>query len=270
MNMIFSFYQVLGNKKTPPSGAEEGRRNKLFIFQLSTLVSLDKTPSHWYSTPAYYERKRSAGMEVVRLNTLNSLPITIFMTQYELLCVLPGTLSEEEVGPMVAQVQAVLTENGATDIQAVDMGKSRLTYPMRHIRYGYFRTFYFAAEPESVQKMQNKLRLMRELLRALITVDHPEKRAEYAEKKAAGQRRSAAHKQAKEKAAAPAKKEEAPKAAAPAKEEKKESASAKATADEGEVKTETPETKETAKPAVDMQEIDKKLDALLESDMEKV
>ena len=87
---------------------------------------------------------------------------------YELLLVLPGTLSEDDVAPAVDQVRTVLTEAGATDISIEDRGKSRLAYPIKHIRYGYFQLGYFQAEPAQTPAIQGKLRLMSNLLRAQI------------------------------------------------------------------------------------------------------
>jgi small subunit ribosomal protein S6 len=90
------------------------------------------------------------------------------MQNYELLLVLPGTFSEEEVKPVVDQVVVVLTEAGAQGIIMSDKGKSRLAYPMKHIRYGYFQLGYFEAEPASAPIIQSKLRLMSSLLRVQL------------------------------------------------------------------------------------------------------
>ncbi|HYE59921.1 MAG TPA: 30S ribosomal protein S6 [Candidatus Kapabacteria bacterium] len=91
------------------------------------------------------------------------------MQQYELLCILPGTLAETDVPPVVDAIAAVITTNNGKILSMDDMGKSRLAYPMKHIRYGYFRVCRFEAEPKDLPEMQKKLRLMHQLLRALIT-----------------------------------------------------------------------------------------------------
>jgi small subunit ribosomal protein S6 len=96
------------------------------------------------------------------------------MQNYELLAIFPGTLSETEVQPSVDKVRQVITENGGENLQLNDMGKSRLSYPIRHIRYGYFQVGRFQAEAEAVNKIQQKLKMMPELLRALITKYNPE------------------------------------------------------------------------------------------------
>lgn len=90
------------------------------------------------------------------------------MQQYELLFILPGTLAESEVQPVVDAVAAVITDRGGKVVRMDDMGKSRLAYPMKHIRYGYFRLCQFEAGYEQVPLIQQKLRLINELLRSLI------------------------------------------------------------------------------------------------------
>ena len=97
------------------------------------------------------------------------------MKNYEILCVLPGTLAETEVEEVSKKVFSVLEENGAKNSQVEDMGKSRLAYPIKHIRYGYFRLFRFEAETSVVKNVEDKLRLFPELLRAITHVYDPSK-----------------------------------------------------------------------------------------------
>ncbi|MBI4426973.1 MAG: 30S ribosomal protein S6 [Candidatus Magasanikbacteria bacterium] len=97
------------------------------------------------------------------------------MQNYELLFVVPGTLSEDEVAPVVEKVKKVVLDNAGASWEMEAMEKRRLAYPMKHIRYGYFYLAFFQAEAEAVVKMQNELRLMPETLRALVTKFDPEK-----------------------------------------------------------------------------------------------
>ena len=41
------------------------------------------------------------------------------MKNYELLCILPGTLSEDEVDPMVKQIEDVINKNGGESLKWV-------------------------------------------------------------------------------------------------------------------------------------------------------
>ncbi|MBD3311830.1 MAG: 30S ribosomal protein S6 [Candidatus Magasanikbacteria bacterium] len=98
------------------------------------------------------------------------------MKNYELLCILPGTMTEEEVGPVLKEVEDILNNQGAQNIKLEDMGKNRLSYPMNNIRYGYFRLFTFESEKQNINKIQERLNMMTTLLRALISEFDPSKR----------------------------------------------------------------------------------------------
>ncbi len=98
------------------------------------------------------------------------------MRNYELLCVLPGTMTEDEVEPLVKQVEEIISQNGGENLKVEDMGKNRLAYPMKHIRYGYFRLFLFEAEKEKITGMREKISLIPQILRAMFSVYNPSKR----------------------------------------------------------------------------------------------
>lgn len=89
------------------------------------------------------------------------------MKKYELLLVLPGTLDDNESARRSEEVLAIIK---ATDSSAEmqSLGKTRLAYPVKQIRYGYFYTIIFTAETTAVKEIQNKLNLASDLLRAII------------------------------------------------------------------------------------------------------
>ena len=64
------------------------------------------------------------------------------MKKYELLVILPGTLDEGEVGVKISEITAMVGElsEGA---KSEAMGKNRLAYPIKQVRYGYFFTVIF-------------------------------------------------------------------------------------------------------------------------------
>ncbi len=90
------------------------------------------------------------------------------MSQYELLLILPGTLDEKEAGIRSEEILKLVEENGSQATMTV-MGKNRLAYPIRQIRYGYYYSLVFNAEKASVVMLQKKLSLMRDLLRAVVS-----------------------------------------------------------------------------------------------------
>ncbi|HLD61063.1 MAG TPA: 30S ribosomal protein S6 [Patescibacteria group bacterium] len=90
------------------------------------------------------------------------------MQKYELLFILPGTLDDKEADARSQEI-VQLVQNNSEETELVTMGKNRLAYPIRHIRYGYFYTVLFSAEPEQVQTLEEKIRLMRDVLRTMIS-----------------------------------------------------------------------------------------------------
>ena len=91
-----------------------------------------------------------------------------FMKKYELFSVFPGTKTEEEALGLSERAKIVLSESGALNIEPQSLGKMKIAYPIKHIRYGYFYNFVFDAEPFVAQKAQGKLRLEADFLRAII------------------------------------------------------------------------------------------------------
>ena len=95
------------------------------------------------------------------------------MTNYEMLVVLPGTLTEAEANPVIQTIKETVEKQGATELVVNDMGKSRLAYPMKHIRYGYYYILQFAAETKAIQEVQNRVRLVSNVLRMTLRTYDP-------------------------------------------------------------------------------------------------
>lgn len=94
------------------------------------------------------------------------------MKKYEMLLVLPGTLEEKEAAARAVEVVDLVKEVcGAETSEAKEqmLGKNRLAYPVKNIRYGYFFTIVFSAEPSVLPELQKRLNLLRDLLRAVVT-----------------------------------------------------------------------------------------------------
>lgn len=90
------------------------------------------------------------------------------MKKYELLFTLPGTLGDKEVAAKANAIINTVKEHGS-EVEFNNIGKIRLAYSIKQIRYGYFYAVAFQAEPGQIPSLENKLRLDRELLRFLIS-----------------------------------------------------------------------------------------------------
>ena len=90
------------------------------------------------------------------------------MKNYEVLFILPGTLGEDEAAPVAAKVKEVAEIAGATNVAVKNLGKSRIAYPIKHIRYGYFHLGQLLIDPKNVENFRGQLALMPELLRVVV------------------------------------------------------------------------------------------------------
>lgn len=90
------------------------------------------------------------------------------MKKYELLLTLPGTFDEKEAEQHVQEILGII-KAGAQDVEINNLGKIRLAYPIKQIRYGYFYTVVFNAESEVVKNIEEKLSLRTDVLRSMVS-----------------------------------------------------------------------------------------------------
>ncbi|MFA5954312.1 MAG: 30S ribosomal protein S6 [Patescibacteria group bacterium] len=90
------------------------------------------------------------------------------MKRYELVYILPATMTEEETAPIVAKVTEQLQQQNCQITHEVNMEKKRLAYPIQNQRYGYYRLIEFSADPAVMAKLNDTFRLSQEILRHLI------------------------------------------------------------------------------------------------------
>ena len=189
---------------------------------------------------------------------------------YELFCILPGTLTEEESNAKIQSILDIMKENGAEDVKTKEGGKSRLAYPMKHIRYGYFYTILFTTDTTQIATIKEKLRLVTDVLRSIIHVYNEE---EYNKKEAKIQKMKQRSERFSQKKV---EKQEAPKEERkPVKKEGVKPAAEAPTETKADVKEEAKEEsapQEEVVPKVeekkqDIEDINKKLDEILEKDL---
>lgn len=98
------------------------------------------------------------------------------MRHYEILAILPGTLAETEVPAITEKIKETIQAGGGESVFVESVGKSRLAYPIKHIRYGYFHIFTFASTPEDIKKIEEKIRLSGQILRTVVQTYDPAKK----------------------------------------------------------------------------------------------
>lgn len=87
---------------------------------------------------------------------------------YELLYIISNKFSENEVKPIVEKINSLITNNQGKITLAQDLGKKRLSYPIKGFRYGYYFLAEFDLAGESLINVDRALRMMNEVLRHQI------------------------------------------------------------------------------------------------------
>lgn len=90
------------------------------------------------------------------------------MNHYELLYIIPHTYPEERQGKIVSQIEALLKKEGGSITKTESLGKKKLTYPIRKIRFGFYNLVELDLESEKLKEINRQLRLVPEVLRFLM------------------------------------------------------------------------------------------------------
>lgn len=101
------------------------------------------------------------------------------MQTYEVLVVLPGTLTAEEVQTKQNEITKLCTEHGAEHVHVNDMGKHRLAYEIQKARFGWFTHIVLQLEKTRVKEVQMVLQRSSGLLRFAIRSVAPETKREF-------------------------------------------------------------------------------------------
>jgi len=137
--------------------------------------------------------------------------------RYELVYLISNKFSENELEPITSSVLKLIKDNGGKVILEENWGKKKLAYPIKKFFNAYYYLVEFDLEAEQLEKIDRYLRLADEILRHLIvrktvkTEDEIEQEKKIAEKIAKRQEKEVREeKNAKEQGNTPAvkKKEE--------------------------------------------------------------
>lgn len=169
------------------------------------------------------------------------------MAKYELLYIVPGKYTEEELPPITESVKKILEKNQATIIKEENQGKKKLAYSIGENHYGYYVFMVFEVEGPALASIDKELRLMPEVLRHQIV--------NYLDP-------------AKTTGKAPRPKPEETKTTFQAPTEEKTIIQSIKEKKESQEQTDEAKKKETAKPKIDLDKLDEKLDELLKDDLD--
>lgn len=155
---------------------------------------------------------------------------------YEILYILPVSLTPEETTPFVEKVASLIKEQNGEITKDENLGKQKLAYPLKTLSHGYYFLYEFDLPKENLIKLNRSLHLTPEIVRFLIVKKHVKTEKEIT-----------AEKQLQEKLA-----------------KRKEQEIDKMKAEKEDVK-EKP-AKDKGKEKISLEDLDKKLDEILDTD----
>lgn len=89
---------------------------------------------------------------------------------YEILTIIPAKFSDNEIEGVSERVAKQLENSGAKIEKTENLGKLKLAYAIDHVRFGTYVLFYVEADPSAMKKIDQDLRLADEVLRHTIVV----------------------------------------------------------------------------------------------------
>lgn len=88
--------------------------------------------------------------------------------QYELMYIVPTTFTDDDVSKIEGNVKALIEKHGASVTDTKRLGKFRFAYPIKKQRHGNYVLLQVDAEPATVAKIDEGLRISNEVLRHII------------------------------------------------------------------------------------------------------
>ncbi len=87
---------------------------------------------------------------------------------YELLYLISGNLTEEEVLPIKEKVKEMVKKYGAEVTAEDSLGKKKLAYPINKLHQGYYLIYEFDLDGAQLKSLDKDLRMANEVLRHVI------------------------------------------------------------------------------------------------------
>jgi len=88
--------------------------------------------------------------------------------KYELLYIIPSSFADAEVESVQKKIAGIVTEAGAEISRDESLGKLKLAYPINHVRHGTYILVHFTVDPKSIKDLDSKLKLTEEVLRHTV------------------------------------------------------------------------------------------------------
>jgi len=102
---------------------------------------------------------------------------------YELLYLIPAPLTEKDLPNISKKVKGLIEKLGGKINKEENLGNKKLAYPIKQVYRGFYLLLKFEIAPTKLNELDQKLKLMPELLRCLITKAIKEKKVVHISRK---------------------------------------------------------------------------------------
>lgn len=92
------------------------------------------------------------------------------MKHYELLYIIPGKYTEEEMEAISEKIKEMVKKYGGEITLSDNFGSKKLAYPIADAQVGNYFTIEFNGEAEKITELQGELKLTPEVIRFAITL----------------------------------------------------------------------------------------------------
>jgi len=130
---------------------------------------------------------------------------------YEILYIVPIQVEDDKLTKVMEEVAGLIKDGGGEIVRDDNLGKLKLAYPIKHTHQGHYILVEFDMKTNKIKDLDRSLRLMPDVLRHIIVTRHVKTEAELEnEKKRSERMRKEKEKELEEKKEkkAPAKVEE--------------------------------------------------------------
>ncbi len=93
---------------------------------------------------------------------------------YELLFIVPTRYTDTEVADIQKKVTELIVKFDGKIVREENLGRIKLAYPIKQSHHGSYLLAFFEAPPASVKLLEDQLRLTDEVLRHLLLVAEPD------------------------------------------------------------------------------------------------
>lgn len=87
---------------------------------------------------------------------------------YELMVIISGSVAEPEHPQILEQIKNLLEQQGVKITKNLEMGRKKFAYAIKHLRHGFYFIWEFNLLPAELKKIESALKLNNNVLRFLI------------------------------------------------------------------------------------------------------